>query len=113
MAIGFWTSGSAAKTVTRNPAGTRKPAAASAADNRPVADGSVSRGRGKSPPAARGDEVRARARRTAYENAVRFMLRPISMGGIAEKRSTSSLTDSVAAVTEVFTQTIWSDDRAR
>ena len=72
MAIGFWTSGSAAKTETRNPAGTRKPAAASVAGERlRVVDGSVSRGAGKSSPAGRVHrDDRDRHRNAKYDNVV-------------------------------------------
>src|SRR4051812_40016171 len=87
MAIGFWTSGSAAKTVTRNPAGARKPAAAAGAGSRPVADGSVFRGGGKSSFAAGDDAIVPNARRMEHDNAIRFMLGPGARVGIGEGRS--------------------------
>ncbi len=52
IATGFLTSGSAAKTLTRKPSGTRQPAAASAGDSGRVEERSVSGGAGKSSPAA-------------------------------------------------------------
>ncbi len=65
MAIGFWTSGSAANAETRNPSGARNPAAASAGESGRVADGSVFRGVGKS--SAADAELIVNARRTQGE----------------------------------------------
>jgi hypothetical protein len=76
MAIGFWTSGSAAKTWTRNPAGTRKPAAAWDAEIGLGALGTVSPGRGKPSPAAAHEEIIANAGRREYDKVVRFMTCP-------------------------------------
>src|SRR5690349_12186551 len=84
MAIGFCTSGSAAKTPTRNPGGTRHPAAAGVAGSRAVADRSVSQGGGNPSAAAAGDVIVVTARTTEYALAVRFMLGPGARVGIGE-----------------------------
>src|SRR5436305_389551 len=99
MAMGFWTSGSAAKTVTRNPSGTRKPAAAAAGDIGPPAAGSVFRGRGKSSTAAAAGAMVANASTTKYEKAVRCILCPgASQVGDRGGTTFSSLLDDLSAV---------------
>ena len=69
IATGFRTSGSAAKVVTRNPSGTRKPAAASAAGIGLVEAGLASAATGKSTPPAAIDEIARNARRIRQQDS--------------------------------------------
>ena len=82
IATGLHTSGSEAKVVTRNPSGTRKPAAASAGGIGLVATGFVLAWTGKSSPQAAIDALERNARKIRQQDSRWFMassraLRPV------------------------------------
>ena len=80
MAIGFCTSGSAAKTETWNPSGTRNPAAAAAGDIGSAPAVSVFRGRGKSSAAASRGKIAANARMPNQDDVFRFITGDSQLG---------------------------------
>jgi hypothetical protein len=87
MAIGFWTSGSAANTVTWKPAGTRKLLAAVAAGIGPLVAGSEFRGAGKFWAEVVLTAIAVKTMRAKWERVVLYML---GSGKLVDRASTKN-----------------------